>query len=173
MTAKTTPTHIASAGAAPTDPAAAIADRWAVHEACTKMAWLADQRDWDALVTLFCDRVTWDYTSLNGGDPVELASEDVVTAWAAALGPLTATQHLVGNHLVTIAGDDATCTATFEATHVYPNPHGDPLWTLGGDYRYGLRRIDGAWRIAAVTMTAKWATGNQHIMTLATQDGAS
>jgi SnoaL-like domain len=37
---------------------------------------------------------------------------------------LTATQHLVGNHLLTIDGDQATCTAAFQATHVLANPHG-------------------------------------------------
>jgi hypothetical protein len=44
---------------------------------------------------------------------------------------------------------------------------GDPTWTLGGHYRFDLTRTPGGWRIAAVTMTADWATGNQHIMTLA------
>ncbi len=151
----------------------ALADRLDIIEACTRMAWLADQRDWAGLTEVFADRVRLDYTSLNGGEPVELKREDVVTAWAGVLGRLAATQHLVGNHLVSVDGDEAACTATFHATHVYPNPHGDSLWTLGGDYRYELRRIGARWRIAGITMTAKWATGNQHIMTLAAEGETS
>ena len=64
-------------------------------------------------------------------------------------------------------GDDAVCTAAFQATHRLPNPHGDPIWTLGGTYRFELVRDGSRWRISAVTMTATWASGNQQIMSLA------
>lgn len=150
-----------------------LADRLDIVEACTQMAWLADQRDWAALTELFTDRVTLDYTSLNGGEPVELDRREAVTAWAGILGRLAATQHLVSNHLISLDGDRAACTATFQATHILPNLHGDSLWTLGGDYRYRLRRIDTRWRIAGITMTTTWATGNQHIMKLAIDDEAT
>lgn len=87
--------------------------------------------------------------------------------WRRALSGLTATHHLLGNHLVTVVDDAATCTATFQATHFLPNPHGEPIWTLGGHYEYRLQRTREGWRIAGLTMTADWATGNQHIMHLA------
>jgi len=38
---------------------------------------------------------------------------------------------------------------------------------LGGHDEHRLRRTNAGWRIADVTMTADWATGNQHIMHLA------
>lgn len=69
--------------------------------------------------------------------------------------------------MVEVDGDRAVATAQFQATHILPNPHGGPVWTLGGHYRFGLVRDDGGWRIDALTMTATWATGNQQIMTLA------
>jgi hypothetical protein len=151
-----------------------LADRADVVDVCTRMAWLADRRDWAGLIAVFDDEVELDYTSLGGGEPARLAPRQIVEAWASALGGLTATQHLVTNHLVTVhrpggAGDDdtAVCTAAFQATHLLANATGGPIWTLGGHYRYTLRRTAGGWRITGVTMTADWATGNQHVMTLA------
>jgi hypothetical protein len=142
-------------------------DRLAVIETCTRMAWHADEREWDALRDVFADEVRLDYTSLQGGEPTTVSRDELVESWAGLLGKLQATQHLLTNHLVTVVGDSAVCTAAFRATHLLPNDHGDPLWTLGGSYRFELLREGPTWRIGAVTMTAAWASGNQQIMSLA------
>ncbi len=137
----------------------------------TKMGWYADQRRWEDLHDIFTDTVTVDYTSLTGGEPADIPAADLINGWKAGLDGLDATQHHISNHLVTLDGDDtATVTAQFIATHRYPNPHGEPLWTLGGHYLFTLHRADDGWRIAELTMTATWASGNQHIMTLAAGD---
>ena len=112
------------------------------------------------------------YTSLNGGQPATLPRQQIIDAWAGVLGRLDATQHLVANHLVTVDGDSATCTAAFQATHLLATPHGGPIWTLGGHYRFQLARTMDGWRITGVQMVADWATGNQHIMTLAAEEQA-
>jgi SnoaL-like domain len=143
------------------------ADRLGVIETCTRMAWHADEREWDALRDVFADEVRVDYTSLQGGEPAIVSRDELVESWAGLLGKLAATQHLLTNHLVTVSGDIAACTAAFQATHLLPNPHGDPSWTLGGTYRFELVRDGPTWRISAVTMTATWARGNQQIMSLA------
>ncbi|MFF8844957.1 nuclear transport factor 2 family protein [Streptomyces sp. NPDC015127] len=144
-----------------------VEDRLAVVETCTRMAWHADQREWDRLAGIFAEKVALDYTSLNGGEPVELTPAEIVAGWKSALGGYDATQHLVTNHLVDIEGDTAVCTAAFQATHRLATPHGSPLWTLGGTYRFTLVRTAGEWRISALVMTATWADGNQHLPTLA------
>ena len=143
------------------------ADRLAVIETCTRMAWHADQREWDALRDVFTDEVRLDYTSLQGGEPATVSRDQLVESWAGLLGQLQATQHLLTNHLVTVSEDTASCTAAFQATHLLPNAHGDPIWTLGGSYRFELVRNGPTWRISAVTMAATWASGNQQIMSLA------
>ncbi|MEU5876531.1 nuclear transport factor 2 family protein [Spirillospora sp. NPDC047279] len=155
-------------------------DRLAIVETCTRMAWHADRREWDELAGIFADPVTLDYTSLNGGEPAELAPDQVVAAWSATLGAFDATQHLITNHLVTVEGDSAVCTASFQATHRLANPHGGPLWTLGGTYRFDLVRASaesGAgsgeeWKINAVVMTAIWADGNEDLPSLAAAKAA-
>ncbi|WP_326690828.1 MULTISPECIES: nuclear transport factor 2 family protein [unclassified Streptomyces] len=99
-----------------------------------------------------------DYTSLNGGEPVQLTPQEIVDAWSATLGGYDATQHLIANQLVQVDGDRAVRTASFQATHRLATPHGSSLWTLGGDYRWGLERTGGRWLIDSVVMTATWGT---------------
>ncbi|MFI6521908.1 nuclear transport factor 2 family protein [Spirillospora sp. NPDC050679] len=141
-------------------------DRLNVIETCTRMAWHADRREWEALKGVFAGKVTLDYTSLNGGEPAELTPEQIVGAWSQVLGGFDATQHLVTNHLVTVEGERAVCTASFQATHRLANPFGSPLWTLGGTYRFDLVRSGAGWLIDGVVMTATWADGNQKLMDL-------
>ncbi|MFI0351846.1 nuclear transport factor 2 family protein [Actinomadura sp. 9N407] len=141
-------------------------DRLDVIETCTRMGWHADRREWDLLATVFAGKVLLDYTSLNGGEPVTLTPEQIVAGWTGVLGGFDATQHLITGHLVTVDGDTAVCTASFQATHRLANPFGSPLWTLGGTYRFDLVR-DGGWKISGVVMTATWADGNRDLMALA------
>ena len=142
--------------------------RLEIIEACTRMAHHADRREWGELVGVFASEVRLDYTSIQGGEAGIVAREQLVDGWRKALSGLAATQHLITNHLVEGGdGDQAVCNADFQATHLLPNPHGGPTWTLGGRYRFELDRISGSWRISALTMTTVWAAGNQQIMTLA------
>ncbi|MFF0530966.1 nuclear transport factor 2 family protein [Nocardia amikacinitolerans] len=139
-------------------------DRFDVIDTCTRMVWLTDHRDWDALEQVFAEQVTLDYTSLNGGEPVVLTPEQIVGAWRETLGGFAATQHLLANHLVAIDGDTAVCTASFQATHRKADAFGASLWTLGGSYRFDLVRTDGTWRIRGVVMTALWGDGNRSLL---------
>ena len=127
---------------------------------------LVDARDWDGLVSLFTGEVAVDYTSLNGGEPATVPAADLVGGWRQQLEPLEATQHLMGNLSVRVRDDSATCAANVTATHVRTNASGGPHWTVGGRYDLELRRTAGTedWRIAALTLTVRWASGNQAIM---------
>jgi hypothetical protein len=150
-----------------------VADRLAVQDTVTRMAVHADRRDWHAFTGIFAGQVSVDYTALIGGAPSSVAGADLVAGWASALGGYQATQHLVANQLVEVDGDAATATATFQATHYLPNPHGGPLWTLGGTYRWELVRDQDGWKISAITMTPQWAEGNQQLTVLAAHHAAA
>ncbi|WP_086735297.1 nuclear transport factor 2 family protein [Streptomyces glaucescens] len=141
-------------------------DRLDVIETCTRMLWYVDLRQWDALPALLAEKVTLDYTSLFGGEPIVRTPDQVIADWSAGLGHLKATQHMIGNQIAEVRGDAAVLTAHFQATHLLPNPYGSETWTLGGRYRFDLARTTAGWRIAGVLMTALWADGNQQIMTV-------
>ncbi|KIF77832.1 hypothetical protein QR77_36365 [Streptomyces sp. 150FB] len=134
-----------------------------VIETCTRMAVHADRREWALLSGLFTEKVLLDYTSLGGGEPVQLTPQEIVDAWSATLGGYDATQHLVANHLVQVDGDRAVCTASFQATHLLSSSLGSPLWTLGGDYRWELSRTGGRWLINSIVMEATWGDGNKDL----------
>lgn len=139
-------------------------DRLDVIDTCTRMVWHTDHREWDQLAAVFHDSVRLDYTSLNGGEPVTMTPAQIVAAWRETLGGFDATQHLLGNHLVTVDGDSAVCTASFQATHRSSDAFGASLWTLGGSYRFDLARIGAAWKISGVVMTASWGDGNRGLL---------
>jgi hypothetical protein len=108
--------------------------RTQIIEATTRMAVFTDGRRWDDLPGIFTPTVRLDYSALFGWDAAEMSAAEVASSWAEALSPLT-TQHLVTNHLVDITDDEATVTASFQATHVAVAT-GD-RWVVGGDYRCG------------------------------------
>ncbi|MFE5290024.1 nuclear transport factor 2 family protein [Nocardia sp. NPDC056611] len=114
-----------------------------IIEAVTRLFWFIDIRDWDAFPGVFADVVTLDYSSVWGGEPATVNPGQIRADWEKLIGAFDATQHLLGNHLVTVDGDRAEVTAVFQAVHLLANPLGSPRWTLGGTYRIGLRLVAG------------------------------
>ncbi|MFE1309599.1 nuclear transport factor 2 family protein [Streptomyces sp. NPDC058755] len=138
-----------------------------IIETGTRMMWSVDTRDWAALPGLLGDKVVHDFTSIYGGEPQLLAAAEVTGMWSKLIGAFDATQHLLGNHLVTVDGDRGVLTASFQSTHRLANPYGSPQWTLYGTYRFGLARTSTGWKIDEIVMTAGWGEGNKDILTLA------
>jgi hypothetical protein len=141
-----------------------VTDRESLTELVSQLGLLVDARDWPALEALFCEQVDVDDSSLNGGVPVLVAAGDLIAGWRDNLGRLQATHHLISNHVAAIDGDRATVAANVTATHVSPNATGGPLWTVGGRYDVVARRTGAGWRIGGLTLTVRWASGNQAIM---------
>jgi hypothetical protein len=141
-----------------------LRDRLEIMELTSHLLLLIDAREWAAAERLFTDRVDVDYTSLNGGQPQTLTPAELVGGWRRTLEHLEATQHLQGNHVISLDDDQATCATNVQGTHVLPNATGAPTWTVGGRYDFRLNRTPSGWRISAMKLTVKWATGNQQIM---------
>jgi hypothetical protein len=148
-------------------------DRLAIIELIGRLALLLDARDWTALEQVFTDTVYSDRTSLYGGEPMTLGAAEFVSGWRQVLGNLDAVHHLISCHVISLDGDQATCAANMQGTHVYANASGGPMWTVGGRHDYQLKRTLDGWRISGLTFTIQWATGNEHIATLAMAAGQS
>jgi ketosteroid isomerase-like protein len=142
-------------------------DRLAILELIGNLALLLDARDWKALEGLFTDPVYNDRTSLFGGEPQTLGRAEFVDGWRQTLQNLDAVHHLITCHVINLDGDRATCAANMQGTHVLANSSGGPMWTVGGRHDYQLTRTADGWKIAGLTFTIQWATGNMHIVTLA------
>jgi hypothetical protein len=112
-----------------------------------------------------------DRTSLTGVEPVTLGAAEFVSGWRQLMQNLDAVHHMITGHVIDLEGDHATCAANMMGTHVLANSSGGPIWTVGGRHDYQLTRTSDGWRIAGITFTIQWATGNQNIVALAVAAG--
>jgi hypothetical protein len=142
-------------------------DRFAILDLIARLALLVDARDWDAFEGLFTDPVYTDRTSLFGGEPQTTTPGELVGGLRQVLGGLDATHHLITCQTISLDGDQATSAANMQGTHVFANHSGGPLWTVAGRHDYQLKRTTDGWRIAGMTFTVQWASGNEQILTLA------
>ncbi len=146
-------------------------DRLAIIELIGRLSLTIDAKDWEAMGRLFTDTVYHDRTSLTGGEPYTAPVAQFVDGWRQTLQNMDAVHHQITNHVVSLDGDQATCVANMQGTHVLANASGGPMWTVGGRHDYQLTRTPYGWRIAGLTFTLQWATGNMNIVTLAMAAG--
>ena len=66
-----------------------------------------DAKDWERCRAYFTDEIYADFTSLAGGSPGNIPSDDLVGAWATNLFADKLSHHMRTNHRVTIDGDKA------------------------------------------------------------------
>ncbi len=150
-----------------------LEDRLAIIELVGSLALTIDARDWNALGQLLTDTVYHDRTSLTGGEPTNLPVAEFVEGWRQTLQNMDAVHHLVTNHVITLDGDEATCAANMQGTHVLTSAAGGPMWTVGGRHDYQIKRTAGGWRIAGLTFTVQWSTGNMNLVAEAMAAGQS
>ena len=133
---------------------------------------LLDERDIVALATRYCralDTKNWsqldevflpDATAVLGA-PKQLVGRDaIVDRIRTALDYLDDSQHLVGNHEVTVDGDTGTHRCYLQAQHVRAVADGSPNYMIAGRYEDQVRRTPDGWRIAHRTLTVMWTEGN-------------
>jgi ketosteroid isomerase-like protein len=139
---------------------AELADRQAIVDVCTTYALALDTRDWDRLRNCFTDDAVASYADPGAG----YGYDAIETTCRAALEPLTSSQHLLGNHLVVVNGDEAESTCYFQAQHVKEGDPAGPLYTVAGRYDDRFVRTNRGWRIASRTLTVMWTLGNESVL---------
>jgi len=141
-----------------------LADELAVIRVTNEIDIAVDQKDWLKARSYFADELRADFTSLAGGQPATMKSDDLITGWRTNLGPKKTSLHLRGNHLVTLNGDRATVYS-----HAYAwnrmEGNGDPLWEVWGNYTHELRRTPAGWKVTAFTFVKTNERGNIWVKT--------
>jgi hypothetical protein len=140
-----------------------VRDRLDIIEVCTRMHWIVDHKDWDALDTVLSERVsfpTFAEQEAPDFDPALhlRARDDIKAAYPALLGGLT-TQHLIAGHQVELAGDRAVCRAHSINVHLA----GGAVLTHGNEYRFDLERTAVGWRICGRRTWIRWTIGDESI----------
>ncbi|GAA3089045.1 nuclear transport factor 2 family protein [Streptosporangium carneum] len=142
-----------------------LADRAAVLDLVNAYATALDTRDWEALGGLFTEDARWEYGGSNGsGGYARSGPEAIVALMRASLEPLDATQHLNGNNVVTVRGDEAEHTGYAHAQHVKRGLPGGESYLGGVRYRDRLRRTPDGWRFSHRLLTHMWGEGNPAVL---------
>ena len=119
-----------------------------------------DNRNWDLVKECFADSVHFDMTSLVGGDPAMLSSQNIVDAWDEGLKSLEAVHHQIGNYIVNVNGNSAEVFCYGIASHYLPNNSGRNVRTFVGSYNFNLSKINDDWKIDKFKFNFKYMDGN-------------
>ena len=120
------------------------------------MDWKEGSKDWPLLSEVFVPDATAEL-----GTASLLEGLDAITARIrSALGYLDDSQHLVGNHEVSVDGDTGTHRCYLQAQHIRKVADGSPNYMIAGRYEDRVRRTPDGWRIVHRTLTVMWTEGN-------------
>jgi 3-phenylpropionate/cinnamic acid dioxygenase small subunit len=132
-----------------------------VIDVCVRYALALDSRDWELLGTVFTADAVGEYGRAQGPCRGFAAIQQLCRS---VLEPLSASQHLLGNHRVTLTASGADATCYLQATHVDEQVGGGSTFTVGGRYDDRLVMTDLGWRIAHRTLTTLWTAGNSAVI---------
>jgi 3-phenylpropionate/cinnamic acid dioxygenase small subunit len=131
----------------------ALADRAALIDQVSRLAYAEDDKDYDGFRALFADRVYVDMRTLHGGEAEEISADELTDRARRALGGFTYTQHSATNVLVTLDGDRAQVRANVTAYHHVPTEPGIDDYCLVRVYwNLGFVRNHGQWLIDRVVV---------------------
>ena len=120
-----------------------------------------DAKDWERCRGYFTDEIYADFTSLAGGSPGTMPSDDLVGAWATNLYTDKLSHHMRTNHRVTIDGDRAEVFSKGYALNILYRPTGSDLWEVWGNYSHTLERTGEGWKCSGMTFVVTHARGNE------------
>lgn len=126
-----------------------------------------DNRNWGAVRATFADTALFDMTSMVGGQPVRLSSQNIVDAWDQELKPLQAIHHQTGNSIVTVNGLEAEAFCYGIASHNLPNANNQNTRTFVGSYDFHLLKQGQSWKIDGFRFNSKYIDGNKELTGLA------
>jgi hypothetical protein len=151
--------------ASPTETA--TEDRLAILELTERLALQVDARDWDPLEGCSPTRSAATAPRCSAASLRRKLTPSSPPACARCWGNLDATHHLITCQSISLDGDEATSAANMQGKHVLTNGSSGPMWTVARRHDYKFTRTADGRRIAAITFTVQWASGNQYIVALA------
>jgi hypothetical protein len=136
-----------------------LADKQEIAEQCVRYMSALDTRDWALLESCF----TGSPVFVHPGGRLE-GFPAILARTSAALGPLDATQHLLGNVLVEVDGETARSSCYFQAQHVRAGTPGGDTYVIAGSYTDRWVRTPAGWRIAERVQAYLWRDGNRAVV---------
>jgi hypothetical protein len=153
----------------------AVRDRLDIAEVVTRYAIGIDTRNSELLRGCFADEVEVQASSsgrlnelfkqVGFSTGLKLGGTQWVKMLGGGMAALPVTQHLIGNHLIEIIGDEAHLTCYLRAMHFSGTQFpGSAPYEVGGYYRHLLVRTPAGWKIRKWTLTRTWETGDASVL---------
>ncbi len=119
-----------------------------------------DAREWQRVRSCFTPVVTFDMTSLAGGEAQRLSPEQIASGWETGLAPIEAVHHQTGNLSVACTGGEADASCYGIAYHYRRTRSGRNTRVFVGSYDFHLRLENAAWKIDSFRFNLKFVDGN-------------
>jgi hypothetical protein len=130
-------------------------ERWVIHDLLCRYTFALDSHDWESLRGCFTDDAVADLGEFGRYEGMEA----IIASVRGALGGLDASQHLLGNVVASVDGEQATATSYVQAQHVAAGDDGPLMATVGATYRDRLVRTAAGWRITHRKLETSWRAG--------------
>ena len=136
-----------------------LEEKQKIVELTIAYTWIIDHGPRERLREIFTENAVFiiDTRHLNGIDEIRGKIE-------RTLGGLSASQHIVSNHQVSIDGDTATSRCYLHAQHTLNGTEGGDNYVMAGRYIDKLVRVDSEWRIAERQLMLDWTEGNNRVL---------
>jgi hypothetical protein len=132
-----------------------MGDREDIIDLAVRYTWALDTRNFEDLRNVFLP----DATAMLRG--VECNGVDeIIARVSGSILRLDRTQHLVGNHQVTVDGDTGTHRCHLQGQHVKEGTPGGDNFIVAGFYDDRVVRAPDGWRIVHRLMQQTWTEGN-------------
>jgi len=141
-----------------------LIDRAALSDVLNNYAAGVDRRDWTLFRSCFSDDLEADFTGVLPGDVCHGADKWVAAA-VKLIEPLTATQHIITNHVHDIDRDTAKSRSYLQAQHMQKDAQGNQRhYLIGGYYDYDMVRTGQGWKIKKYSLTQTWCSGDPSVL---------
>lgn len=128
----------------------------------------ADLLDFELARRALDATVRVDYSSLWGGEAVDLTPDALLTGWRGLLPGFDATRHRLSDVTAVVDGETATATAGVDATHWLDGA----TWRVIGTYAWALVKRDGRWLVTAMTLVLTGEEGDRGLVARAGERAA-
>jgi hypothetical protein len=111
-----------------------------------------DSKNWVALGEVFADDCIKQRLGLDGlsGEVLKVGGAHIIADLSASLGACGPTQHLLGNHVVSLSGGDEVESLTYvRAFHRGAGSNAQFWLDVVGEYRVRWRQAPAGWRVTS------------------------
>jgi hypothetical protein len=139
------------------------ADEMAVRLVVDEIDNACDAKDWEKCRAFFADEIDVDFTSLVGGEPATIPSDDLIGAWKTNLFAGKKTYHQRGNHRIEIDGEQATVFSKAYAFNLLESGEVTGLWEVWGNYTHRFNRTKDGWQCTAMKLEVIHQRGDERV----------